>query len=78
MSGVELACRDVVEMVTDYLEGTLDPVIRDDLERHLAECEGCEAYLEQLHATIRLGGRPQADDVPTPVMDALLEAFRKA
>ena len=40
-------------------------------------CEGCLAYLDQLRAVTRVAGSLQVDDVPVPMMDALLEAFRR-
>jgi anti-sigma factor RsiW len=77
MSGTHLTCREVVELVTDYLDDALGDAARDEFERHLVTCEGCRAYLGQMRATVRQGRRLQADEVPAPVMDALLEAFRK-
>jgi anti-sigma factor RsiW len=49
-----LRCSWVVEMVTDYLEAALTPALRTRLERHLATCEGCAAYLAQMRSTIHL------------------------
>jgi anti-sigma factor RsiW len=71
-----LSCQELVELVTDYLEARLPPVARARFEGHLAECDGCGAYLEQLRQTIRLAGRAQEGDVPAPARTALLEAFR--
>jgi anti-sigma factor RsiW len=52
----DLACRELVELVTEYLDGALDVSTRARLEAHLAECGGCERYLEQLRQTVRLAG----------------------
>ena len=52
----ELACRQVVELVTAYLDDALDPVDRERFEEHLVFCDGCANYLEQMRATIRLTG----------------------
>jgi anti-sigma factor RsiW len=49
----ELSCRELVELVTDYLEGVLTAAERMRFEAHLSECDGCEAYLEQMLLTIR-------------------------
>ena len=72
----ELPCREVVELLGDYLEGAMAPDDRARLERHLADCEGCAAYLDQLRTTIRLSGRLSEDAVPAEAMAALLETFR--
>jgi predicted anti-sigma-YlaC factor YlaD len=76
MSAVELNCREVVEILDDYLAGAMAAAERDRVERHLAECEGCVNYLEQLRTTIRLTGRLTKQAVPPEAMAALLEAFR--
>ena len=44
----ELTCRDIVELVTDYLEQALLPRTRVQFEEHIAECEGCTNYVEQV------------------------------
>jgi anti-sigma factor RsiW len=72
----ELACRDVVEAMTDYLEGAMPAAERARFERHLAGCDGCAAYLEQLRTTIRLSGRVAVATIPPASRQALLEAFR--
>jgi anti-sigma factor RsiW len=59
----ELACQEVVELVTDYLEGALPRSQRRRFEAHLAGCENCAEYLEQMRATIRLTGRLRAGDL---------------
>ena len=71
----DLACRELVELVTDYLEDALPAGERERFEAHLAECEACEAYVEQVRATIRLAGRAAALDAP-PETAALLAMFR--
>jgi anti-sigma factor RsiW len=72
----EMRCKDLVEVITDYLEGALSP--RDTLrfEEHLAVCEGCRNYLEQMRATIRLAGTLKTDSIPDGVREQLLTAFR--
>ena len=71
----ELACRQVVELVTAYLEDALDPVDLERFEEHLVFCDGCENYLEQMRTTIRLTGRVE-DELPVELAHELLEAFR--
>ena len=77
-SGVDpdLACRELVELVTDYLENALPTAERERFEAHLAECEGCDAYVEQVRATIRLAGRVAPLEEPGETA-ALLELFRE-
>ncbi len=72
----DLACRDLVEAVTDYLEGDLGPDARSRFEAHLVICSACREYVDQVRATVsaaRAGGseRPVASVPP-----AVLEAFR--
>jgi predicted anti-sigma-YlaC factor YlaD len=79
MSGAsveELSCREVVEILGDYLEGVMPPADRARLEDHLALCEGCADYLGQLETTVRLTGRLTDGAVSPKVMAPLLEAFR--
>jgi anti-sigma factor RsiW len=72
----ELSCREVVEILGDYLDGAMTPEDRARLEQHLADCDGCTAYLEQLRSTIRLSGRLSEEAVSPEAMAPLLEAFR--
>ncbi len=76
MSAHDITCRELVEVITDYLEGALPVQQRDLVERHLAMCTWCETYLEQMQQTLRVAGRLREDDVPAPVLDALAHLFR--
>ena len=69
-------CRQVVELMTDYLEGALSPVERARFDEHIAGCDGCRAYLQQLRTTRRVLGRLADEPVPAEVERDLLEAFR--
>ena len=72
----EMSCKELVELVTDYLEGVLPPSDHTRFEDHLKECSGCETYLDQMRQVIRtLGGLPE-DSVPAVAKQALLETFR--
>jgi anti-sigma factor RsiW len=71
-----LTCQEVVELVTEYLDGAMDPRRRARFEAHLTACDGCSAYLEQFRTTITLVSRLDANEVPEPVMADLLSAFR--
>jgi predicted anti-sigma-YlaC factor YlaD len=72
----DLECHEVVEAVTDYLEGAMAPDDRLRFDHHLALCEGCRDYLEQMRTVIRVAGRAAADAVPPETMAGLLRAFR--
>jgi anti-sigma factor RsiW len=71
-----LVCREFVELVTDYLEGALPEAERARFEAHLAECDGCTGYLEDMRALV--GSLDQVrEPAPSPeTRDALLRAFR--
>jgi len=71
-----LTCQQVVELVTEYLDGVMEPGRRARFETHLTGCDGCTAYLEQFRTTVAVVGRLDASDVPAPVMGELLAAFR--
>jgi anti-sigma factor RsiW len=72
----ELPCRELVELVTDYLEDRLGPVDRQRFEEHLAACEACRAYLEQFRLTIRAIGRLPEETLSPEAQRALVDAFR--
>jgi anti-sigma factor RsiW len=72
----ELSCDELVELVTDYLEGALPPPERERFEQHLRDCPGCTTYLEQMRQVIRVAGRLSEADVPHEAREALLRAFR--
>jgi anti-sigma factor RsiW len=71
-----LPCQELVELVTDYLEGALPPAERERFELHLAGCDGCTAYVEQMRTTIRLTGRLRPEDIGDDAREALTRAFR--
>ena len=60
----DVACRELVALVTDYLDGVLPAGWRAGLDRHLAGCDGCTTYLEQIRATIDALARLDADQHP--------------
>jgi anti-sigma factor RsiW len=71
-----LSCQELVELVTDYLEGALDDRDVRAFEGHLARCDGCTEYVEQLRATIRVTGTLTPEDLGPEAESALLQAFR--
>lgn len=75
--GNELVCQEMVELVTDYLEGTLSRSQRRRFEAHLAGCENCTEYLEQMRATIRLTGRLRAEDLTPEMREDFTALYRR-
>jgi anti-sigma factor RsiW len=71
-----LACQQVVEMVTDYLEDALAPADRRRFERHLTGCPHCTEYLAQMRETIRLAGRLTPEDLSPQMRDAFTDLYR--
>lgn len=76
MSVDELTCRELVEIVTEYLEGALSPEEYARFERHLALCEGCSIYVDQMRETVRLTGMLREEEIPEEARETLLDAFR--
>jgi anti-sigma factor RsiW len=75
--GIEqLSCQELVELVTDYLEGALSDDARLRFEEHISLCEGCRIYLEQMRQTITVLGNVPADFLSPEAETALLQAFR--
>lgn len=74
----ELPCQDFVEVVTDYLEDALSADDRRRFEEHLAVCDSCVGYVEQLRLTIAASGRAgaRADALPDELREGLRRAFR--
>lgn len=72
-----LVCRDAVELVSDYLDGTLPRRQRRRLEKHLAGCDACTAYLDQMRATIAASGQVGPEDLPSDVLEGLVDLFRQ-
>ena len=75
--GLEIDCKDLVELVTDYVEGVLDAVDVERFEDHLALCDGCDVLVQQMRQTIDVVGALSVDDVPAEARTALLTAFRE-
>ena len=73
---VEMNCQTLVELVTDYLEGTLPERDRERLEAHLAACDGCARYLAQIRTTIRLTGMLREEDLTPEAREGLLDVYR--
>ncbi len=72
----ELSCAQIVDLVTDYLEQRLSIRDTERFEEHVAFCDGCSAYFEQMRATIAAAGRLREEDLPPELEVRLLDAFR--
>jgi anti-sigma factor RsiW len=75
-SADHLSCQEVVELVTDYLEGSLSAEDAALFEQHLNFCEGCVWYVDQLRTTAEVLGEIREEDVPAEAKDRLMGAFR--
>ena len=72
----ELTCAELVELVSDYIEGALALDDRVRFDEHLTICSGCANYLDQMRTTIALSGRLRVDDLSPEVRADLVDAFR--
>jgi anti-sigma factor RsiW len=73
----DLVCRQAVELVTDYLEGTLSARARRRFEAHLAVCPHCTEYLAQMRETIRLAGRLEPEDLSPQALEEFTDLYRR-
>jgi anti-sigma factor RsiW len=76
LSTPEMSCRELVRLITDYLEGTLSVRDRRRFERHLRGCDGCTTYVEQMRQTIRLSGALTEEHISPEARAELLAVFR--
>ena len=76
MSDHDLTCEQLVELVTEYLEGGLADADRERFEEHVIVCGGCANYVDQIRTTIELTGRVKVDDLTDETKAELLAAFR--
>ena len=74
--GMTITCEEVVDIVTDYLEGTVDDPTRAELEAHLALCPHCRTYLDQMRQTIDELGHVPVQTLSDQAQEDLLAAFR--
>jgi anti-sigma factor RsiW len=71
-----MSCRELVQLITDYLEGDLSRRERRRFERHLRDCDGCTTYIEQMREMIRLAGAVREQDLSVGAREELLAVFR--
>jgi anti-sigma factor RsiW len=72
----EMTCQELVELITDYLDGTLGQSDRSRFEAHLQTCSGCTAYIDQMRSTIRLLGKLSEESISADARYELLATFR--
>ena len=72
----DLSCQELVELVTEYLEGALPDELRARFDEHIAHCAGCNTYVEQMRLTIRTTGTLTPESLSPEAESALLDAFR--
>ena len=71
-----MSCQELVELVTEYLEGTLPDEARARFDLHLSFCKACRVYLEQMRLTVKTLGRLTEDTIPESAKQQLLHVFR--
>ena len=71
-----MTCAEFVEIITDYLEGSMTFWERIRFHLHLGMCFGCRVYLRQIRQTIQTVGRLPEEPVPPAVRDELLQRFQ--
>jgi anti-sigma factor RsiW len=69
-------CNELVELVTSYLDGSLDPDTRARFDVHLTGCDGCENYLQQFRSTVDTLGKVSDEAFDPSFRDRLMNAFR--
>ena len=72
-----MSCKELVELVTDYLEGRLSDARTRELEEHLTACDGCTVYIEQMRVTLKALGRIPEETVSTVAREKLIATFRE-
>ena len=72
----ELTCREMVELMTEYLEGSMPSQDRARFEEHISTCDGCTNYLHQIRETVRITGGLTEEQIDPAHRDRLLDAFR--
>ena len=73
----DLACKELVEIITDYLEGTLPERDRARFDAHILTCPPCREYVAEMNATLRLTGRLTVESISSGARDDLLRALRR-
>jgi anti-sigma factor RsiW len=72
----DISCAQLVELVTDYFEGALEPGLAERLEEHLVLCDGCSAHVQQMRETVRLTGALREEDLEPVLEEQLRSVFK--
>jgi hypothetical protein len=72
----DMSCRELVELVTDYLEGALSPADQQRFELHIGKCDWCKLYIDQIRLTIKAAGKLTEDSIEPRAKEELLTIFR--
>jgi predicted anti-sigma-YlaC factor YlaD len=72
----DMSCRELVELVTDYLEGALSPADQQRFELHIGKCDWCKLYIDQIRLTIKAAGKLTEDSIEPRAKEELLAIFR--
>jgi predicted anti-sigma-YlaC factor YlaD len=73
----DMPCNEIVELITEYLEGGLSASERERFEEHIGFCDWCLSYLDQMRQTIEMTGELRAEDVPPGLQERLMVVFRE-
>jgi anti-sigma factor RsiW len=76
VSDTQIVCREVVELIAGYLDGSLPTDTRAAVEAHLSGCDGCSTVLAEFRRTIELTGMLTEEQVRPDQRTILLDAFR--
>jgi len=73
----EISCKELVDLVADYMEEALSDDARAQFEQHLSECGYCSAYIQQMHVTVKLTHQLAETETDKPAPTEILDIFRK-
>jgi len=72
-----LNCNSVIRELSDYLDGDLELAVKQELERHLADCEDCRLVVDQTKKTVEVFCGSEPLELPADVRSRLHEALRR-
>jgi anti-sigma factor RsiW len=72
-----LNCKGVIREISDYIDGDLEAAMKQEIERHLADCEECEMVINQTKLTVDIFCDSQPVELPTDVRSRLHDALRR-
>ena len=72
----DMSCKELVELVTDYIEGALAPADQRRFELHIGKCDWCKLYIDQIRLTIKAAGKLTEESIDPRAREELLAVFR--